>query len=301
MTSSEPPVPAGSTSLPVTTPAWPDPVTTSAPDGTSIATYDLGGHGGDVLFVHATGFCAAVWAPVAHRLDGHRRAALDVRGHGRSAVPVAGMDWHGTASDVLATVDALGLERPFGVGHSMGGASLLLAEQARPGTFSGLWLFEPIVFPPALRQGAGSGNPLAEGARRRRDRFDSVRAAYDNFAGKPPFDALDPEALAAYVTHGFRTADDGSVQLRCRPEVEASTYEMGSVHAAFEHLGEVRCRVTVVRGTDRVPGPASFAPAVAAALPDASLEDHPELGHFGPLEAPQVIADSIEFAVGAAS
>jgi hypothetical protein len=40
---------------------------------------------------------------------------------------------------------------------------------------------------------------------------------------------------------------------------------------------------------------------VAAALPDASLEDHPELGHFGPLEAPQVIAESIEFAVGAAS
>ena len=100
-----------------------------------VATYDLGGTGGDVLMVHATGFCAGVWTATAHHLDGvGRLAALDVRGHGRSSTPAGGMDWHGTADDVLAAVDALGLERPFGVGHSMGGASLLLAEHPRVGT-----------------------------------------------------------------------------------------------------------------------------------------------------------------------
>lgn len=301
MPSPEPPSAPDPTALAVPVPPWPSPVEIASADGTPIATYDLDGSGDDLLLVHATGFCAAVWAPLAAELGEHRRAALDVRGHGRSGVPEAGMHWDGTAADVLATVDALGLERPFGVGHSMGGASLLLAEQARPGTFRGLWLFEPIVFPPHLQAASGSDNPLAEGARRRRASFDSPRAAYDNFAAKAPLSSLTPAALAAYVQHGFEQLPDGSVRLRCRPEVEASTYEMGGVHHAYDHLGEVRCPVTVVRGTDQVPGPASFAPAIADALPSGHLEDHPELGHFGPLEDPAAMAASVEFAVGAGS
>ena len=287
--------------LPPLAMALPAPVEITSPDRTPVATYDLGGPGADLLLVHATGFCAGVWTPIAAELPAHRRAALDVRGHGRSGIPDVGMHWDGTAQDVLATIDALGLERPFGVGHSMGGASLVLAEQARPGTFRGLWLFEPIIFPPHPRPGDDAGNPLADGARRRRDRFDSARAAYDNFAAKPPLSDLSPAALSAYVRYGFEERPDGSVALRCRPEVEASTYEMGGVHHAFDHLGEVGCPVTVVRGTDRFPGPASFAPAVADGLPHGSLEDHPELGHFGPLQDPAAMARSIELAVTAAS
>lgn len=279
---------------------WPDPELIRSADGTAVATYDLGGDGSDLLLVHATGFCAAVWAPMAERLTGHRRAALDVRGHGRSAIPAEGMHWHGTAQDVLATIDALGLDRPFGIGHSMGGASLLLAEQARPGTFRGLWVFEPIVFPPAVREARGTGNPLAEGARRRRPRFDSPAAAFANFSTKPPLSDLSPEALSMYVRHGFEPQPEGSVELRCRPEVEASTYEMGAVHDGFDHLGEVQCPVTVVRGTDRTPGPAVFAPMIAERLPAGHLENHPELGHFGPLEDPVAMAASVELAVGAA-
>jgi len=281
-----------------------------SPDGTRLASYDLsdpvgpGGPGGDLLLVHATGFCAGVWMPLAAHLGNHHTVALDVRGHGRSATPDS-MHWDGTAQDVLATVEEFGLDRPFGVGHSMGGASLILAEQARPGTFRGLWLFEPIVFPPAMIAAASDSdstrNPLADGARRRRDRFASSEDAYANFASKPPLSELSAAALAAYVRDGFEQQEDGSVVLRCRPEVEASTYEMGAVHHAFDHLSEVRCPVTVVRGTDRVPGPASFAPLIADALPRGVLEDHPELGHFGPLQDPAAMARSVEFAVGAAT
>lgn len=286
----------------------PDPVTVDAGDGTDIATYDLGGSGTDVLLVHATGFHAGVWLPLVSHLDGVRAAALDVRGHGRSAVPDTGMDWHGTARDVLATVDALGLDRPVGVGHSMGGASLLLAEIARPGTFRGMWLFEPIVIPPHFARAADPGgpggpggdeNPLAAGARRRRDRFASFDDAIANFSSKPPFDSLDPSALDAYVAGGF--VDDGEgVTLRCRPEVEAATYEMGARHDAWDHLGEVRCPVVVARGADSVPGPAGFAPLVAQRIPGAVLEDHPALGHFGPLECPAAMADAVAGAIAAA-
>lgn len=286
----------------------PAPVTIASADGTPIATYSIAADDGaptdatagvDLLFVHATGFCAGVWTPILSQFGSHRRGALDVRGHGRSAVPDAGMHWSGTAADVLATIDELGLDRPFGIGHSMGGASLVLAEQARPGTFRGLWIFEPIIFPPSLA-GAGGDNPLVAGARRRRADFDSAAAAYDNFASKPPFSVLDPQALAAYVEYGFEPLDDGSVTLRCRPEVEAATYSMGPEHDAFAHLGDVECPVTVARGGDTGPGPAALVPAIVDGLPRGRIEEHPALGHFGPLEDPRAIAGSIAAAIAAA-
>jgi pimeloyl-ACP methyl ester carboxylesterase len=283
-------------------PTLPDPLRAPSSDGVRVAVYDLGGAGPDLLLVHATGFCAGVWTPLAPALTrSNRVVAIDVRGHGRTPAPEAGMDWHGTAADVLAAVDALSLERPFGVGHSMGGASLLLAEQARPGTFRGMWLFEPIVFPTDLEGARSGSNPLAEGARRRRARFDSAEAAFDNFAAKPPLSALHPAALAAYVRDGFEEAEDGSVTLRCAPEVEARTYEMGARHAAWDHLDEVACPVVVARGRADGPGPSGFAPAIAQRLRRGRLEEHPSLGHFGPLEDPAAVAERIGAAVGAAS
>jgi pimeloyl-ACP methyl ester carboxylesterase len=40
-------------------------------------------------------------------------------------------------------------------------------------------------------------------------------------------------------------------------------------------------------------GPAVFAPAVVAAMPNATLERFDMLGHFGPLEDPAAIAKAI--------
>ncbi|HNB94284.1 MAG TPA: alpha/beta hydrolase [Microthrixaceae bacterium] len=271
-------------------------------DGLSIATYDLGGDGRDLLLVHATGFCAGVWGPLVEHLRGFRVTAIDVRGHGRSDAPDLGpdgpgMSWAGTGDDVLAAIDALDLQDPVGAGHSMGGASLLIAELARPGTFGALWGFEPIVMPPSIAT-VDRPNPLADGARRRRAEFPSAEAAFANFAAKAPFDVLDPDALAAYVRYGFEEHSDGTLSLRCRPEVEAATYEMGPRHPTFERLGAVPIPVTVLRGQDTPYSPAAFAPAVADALPHGVLEEHPELGHFGPLQDPAAMAASISAALG---
>jgi pimeloyl-ACP methyl ester carboxylesterase len=117
----------------------------TTPDGVELAVYDFGGTGRDILLVHATGFCAGVLLPLAGALgDRFHCRALDLRGHGRSGRPVDGdFAWSGFATDVLTTVDGLGLDRPVAFGHSCGGASLLLAEQRRPGTLTGLYLFEP--------------------------------------------------------------------------------------------------------------------------------------------------------------
>jgi pimeloyl-ACP methyl ester carboxylesterase len=203
------------------------------------------------------------------------------------------------ADDVLAVVDGIGLDGPVGIGHSMGGAALLLAEARRPGTFAALWLYEPIVFPPATVPGPEGPNPLAEGALRRRTDFPSTQAAIENYSAKPPLDELHPDSLRAYVRHGFEERPDGSITLRCRPEVEAANFRMGGRHDAWTHLGEIRCPTVVLTGRTERGTPSAVAPAVAERLPAGRLEVHPELGHFGPLEALDVMAGSIRALVSA--
>lgn len=281
-------------------PTMPEAVEVRSSDEVVLAAYDHApgatGTGTDVLLCHANGFCAAVFAPLVEAMGDLRCVSYDARAHGRSTRGKADMAWEGHRDDVLAVHDALRLDRPVGFGHSMGGAALLLAEQLRPGTFSALWLFEPIVFPAEFAQ--VDDNSMERAALRRRREFASREEAFANFASKPPLSELCAQCLAAYVTYGFHRAEQGGpratggITLACRPEDEAAGYRMGARHRAWDHLGEVGCPVLVLRGTDTTFSPATVAPRIAEAIPDGRLEAHDELGHFGPLAAPGAMAQS---------
>lgn len=280
-------------------------------DGVRVALHDLGGLASrrPLLLVHGTGFCAQVFARLAVTVSARFHCwAVDLRGHGVSLTP-EGLDyaWTGLAADVLAAVDGIAAAgAPLAaVGHSAGGAALLLAEADRPGTFSQLWCYEPIVWPDptAARDRA---EWLADGARRRRDRFPSRDEAYANFAAKPPFNALAPACLRAYVEHGFEDedgddgkGDDGNggdgvgVQLRCRPEVEAAVYRQGVVGDRFHRLAEVRCPVVVASGARTEAITPAIAQRQVDALPAGRLRVFNRLAHFGPLEDPQSVGEAI--------
>ncbi|MCX6510815.1 MAG: alpha/beta hydrolase [Actinobacteria bacterium] len=262
-------------------------------DGVEIEVHDLGGDGPPLVLAHATGFHGRVWEPLAAHLTGFHLWSIDMRAHGDSDAPRdRPLEWYGFADDVLSVIDGIGLERPYGVGHSKGAASLLLAEQARPGTFTALYLYEPVVVPTDNVTGHNPDNPLSNGARRRRDTFDSFDAAYENYASKPPFNTLHPEVLRVYVDHGFTQNVDGTVSLKCRPENEAEVYAHGMSHHAFAALHDVRCPVTIAMGVeDGVP--AIFGRPIAEALPHGTIASFPDLAHFGPLEDPATIATSV--------
>lgn len=262
-------------------------------DQVDLRVHELGGEGPPLLFAHATGFHGRVWEPLAKHLPQFTKWSLDMRAHGDYTAPVdRALEWEGFADDVLAVVDALGLERPYGVGHSKGGAALLLAEQRRPGTFRALYLYEPVVMPPEYATGHNPDNHLSDGARRRRDTFDSIEDAVANYASKLPFATLHPDALRVYVEHGFAATDDGLVTLKCRPADEAEVYAHGPAHQAFLELGSVRCPVTIALGVEETV-PAIFGRAIADNLADAVVESIPTLAHFGPLEDPEFVAGSI--------
>lgn len=282
--------------------------TVALESGPHIAYYELGGEGPTLVMVHATGFCAAVFEPMAERLAGRFRClGIDQRAHGGSDPPPGGdFSWSGFAEDILALVDQLGLEHPLGFGHSCGGAALLLAEEARPGTFAGLYCYEPVIYPGDVPLAPTmESNPLASGALRRRRTFPDRETALANFSSKAPFDVLDPAVLAAYVDNGFQDDPGAGIRLRCRPEHEAQVYAHGFSHDAYAGLGRVRCPVTLACGehTDAF-GP-TFLELFAARLQGAGVEMVAlgGLGHFGPLQAPGVVAASVaaSLAMGSAT
>jgi pimeloyl-ACP methyl ester carboxylesterase len=269
-------------------------------DGVKIVMHDFGGNGSPVLLSHATGFHAHCWEPVAARLSVHHHAfGLDHRGYGDAeTVDPTDMSWRQYGDDALAAArfvsNACGGTPVVGVGHSMGGASLLMAARREPTLFSALFVFEPIVFPPPdPAAGPRPESPLPAGARRRRSTFPSFDAALENFASKPPLASFHPRAREAYVRHGFKPSGDG-IELKCLPEHEARTYETGGTSGAWDDLPSVSVPTWVLSGAPAPYQPSSFAFSVAERIPGAVYVQYDEMGHFGPLEHPDTIAELVE-------
>lgn len=284
-----------------------EPTFVPSTDGVSVAFYDFGGDGPLLVFCHATGFCGGMYEPIArHLTDRFHCIGLDFRGHGQSERPDGlAMAWSGMGHDLLAVIDAARAQRGdapdtpvLAVGHSMGGASIVLAELARPGSIGSAWALEPILFPTPLEGGvsATTGQPMHEsplvaGARRRRPEFESRQAAFERYASRPPFSEIDTDVLQGYVDYGFRDLPDGTVRLRCEPETEAQVFE-NSFSGAFEQLSEISFPYLVAASGDGM-APAQIASTVVEQNERFELFDYPELTHFGPFEDPERIAADI--------
>jgi pimeloyl-ACP methyl ester carboxylesterase len=96
-------------------------VTPAIDERTGLA-YDLTGRGTPVVLVHGLTFDRRIWQPIIDRLgDSVTSLAIDLPAHGQSpGEPVPMQD---VADQVHSLVQALGLERPIVVGHSIAAAA----------------------------------------------------------------------------------------------------------------------------------------------------------------------------------
>lgn len=243
-----------------------------------------------MLFLHATGFNGRTYTPfLAPLLEHFTVWAPDLRAHGWStAPPNDDYEWTSLAGDVLAVVDHLGIEvgELDCVGHSIGAAVLLLADAARPGLIRRMYGYEPIMWRPGEAFAPGE-NPLIAGAAKRREVFESRAEAMFRFSQRPPFGLVRADALHAYTESAFEDLDDGTVRLRCRGANEAATYDGERVSTNDRIIG---CTAPIVLGKGVDAGFGNLGLPAHEALVNSVLQEHGDLGHFGPLEAPARLA-----------
>lgn len=243
-----------------------------------------------VYLAHATSFCGSVWRPVIEALEGIDCVTWDFAGHGSGPGLEPPVTWEVFGEQVLSETKPGGI----GVGHSMGGTALVMAQLADPGRFRSMVLIEPIILPgPHGRH----DHLLTEIAIKRKPVFESREVARENFAARRAFGEWHPSALDGYVECGL--IGDGPVELACRPEVEADIYRASNAHETWERLGEVEVPVLILAGETSDTTSPELARRQAGRFSRAGMEIVPRSGHFLPMERPLLVADRVRRLAGA--
>jgi pimeloyl-ACP methyl ester carboxylesterase len=186
--------------------------------------------GPTAVLAHGVGFGAGIWGPLATILyeKGYRVLSVDFRGHGDTEDSMGGdYTWQSAGLDMQGLMDKLNVKNALAIGHSYGAVALMLGEALSPGRIWASFLMEPpILFrPPSPKDLIDGLAPLAAQAMRRRSLWDNREQMLESCKKKPMFQNWREEYLEAYVQVCSRERADGTVELKCSPEVESRFYQ----------------------------------------------------------------------------
>ncbi len=242
-----------------------------------------------VLLIHGVTASHLSWPYVAERLPNARVIAPDLRGRGRSngLEGRAGLETH--ARDLVAVLDALGVERAVVVGHSMGAFVALVLGDLYPERVSRVVLVDgglPLDLPEGLSTDDVIRFVLGPTAERLAMRFATVEAYLDFWRAHPAFRRDWTPELEAYLTY-----DLVGQEPELRPATSYATLEQDSIDQntgsaivdALTHLRHPTVLLTAERGLlDQMP--ALYAddriPELLAAYPGLEQVAVPDVNHY---------------------
>jgi pimeloyl-ACP methyl ester carboxylesterase len=281
----------------------------SAP-GVEIALLDWGGDGELVVLHHANGFCGATLAPIAKALsERFRVVTIDARGHGdsTSVSPKEGPDsyaWSTMAEDLhvalAETLEWVGADRvKLAIGHSFGGALVLVEAQREPTLFENILLCDPVIFPSMSERDNTSRvreSGLVAATLKRREVFPTRAAAYAHFRSRGVFAHFTKEALGLYVGEGLWETADGDVTLKCAREVEAAVFGSAALSDLFSDVEKVTAKVLFLHAAQGNFDREKY-DLIAARMPRARVESK-EIGHLFPMEEPGHVLSAVNELIG---
>lgn len=280
--------------------------------GVEIALLDWGGDGELVVLHHANGFCGATLAPIAKALsERFRVVTIDARGQGdsTSVSPKEGPEayaWSTMADDLHVALEEIlkiaGVDRvKLAIGHSFGGALVLVEAQREPDLFENILLCDPVILPAMSEEDSAAHareSGLVDATLRRRDVFPTRAEAYAHFRSRGLFANFTKEALGLYVAEGLWETADGELTLKCAREVEAAVFGSAALADLFADVEKITGNVLFVHA-----GRGNFDreryDSLAARMPSARVESI-DVGHLFPLEEPARVVAAVNELIGAA-
>lgn len=113
-------------------------------NGLRLHYYRSGSGARPLVLAHGLTDHGLCWAPIAAQLAADYDIVMyDARGHGRSDQPATGYTYDQLAADLAGLIQALELEQPVVIGHSMGAATAALAAARYPGLMRAVVLEDP--------------------------------------------------------------------------------------------------------------------------------------------------------------
>ncbi len=114
-------------------------------NGIRLHYHRCGGPGPAVVLAHGVTDNGLCWWPFIRRIEERYDLVLyDARGHGLSQKPAKGYDIATMADDLVGLVEALELEQPILIGHSMGGATVAMVAARWPELARAVVLEDPV-------------------------------------------------------------------------------------------------------------------------------------------------------------
>lgn len=253
-----------------------------------------------VVFLHATGFSRGVWRPVADAVPAST-VAVDLRGHGGSSKPPTPYTWSSFVDDIVALAEVLDWRDIVLCGHSAGGSTAVEVAATVPDRVAALVLTEPPLNPPVTGGIQIDPEALVAMTLKRRSHWASRAEAEAHLGAKSPYVHWHPAARAGFFATGLRDLPDGSCELACPPEIEASVFVEARHSRAWDRLPDVRCPTWLLRATGDRGMASTTSPQTIGRLADGRETVIEGSGHFLPLESPDLVADLVTAALGVAS
>lgn len=253
-----------------------------------------------LIFLHANGFNGQSYRHILNALSIHS-IALDLRGHGFSALPVPDgsfHDFHIFRDDVLAFIRRY-IDGPVMLaGHSLGGAVAALCCEPLGDQAQAFLALDPPTLPrlmhflvriPGFTTWLSKNFSLAKKSGARRRVFPSRDAMFDTYKAKRIFSAFKDDMLRDYIEGGTRPHQDG-IELCCRPDWEARIFaaQGSNLFRAAKHLPDVKLYIHALKGGASTPSARYNIRRLAG---DENVITSQSLRHLFPLETPDYVVE----------
>ena len=250
-----------------------------------------------MMFMHATGFLPWLWQPVIQEFVPTYNVWAPFICDYRSCNPDAGgLSWDIIARDLSAFCRLQQIRNPLIVGHSMGATVSAIATAIYGLQPRGLILIEPIFLPDQFytMKPDVESHPLASKSIKRTNHWKDENEAWSYLKSKSLFSSWDEGVLQIYHQYGLQKQEEGSLQLTCSPQNEASLFMGGWDINPWPLLAKINCPVLVIEGElTNNKGFVDVQKAVSL-LSKGQYKSVAGAGHLIPMQKPKEIVEIIK-------